>query len=278
MDRAMFRSQLPFLILAGVAAASAVGAAQTDYVARYKGTPYHDSQHTGGAQKIPGTVLCAYYDLGGEGVAYHDTDAKNNGSGALKPADGTYLHEFRMSEGVDTSFTKFNLNPQIDDNPFEAVKPPPNLLYVGWTEPGEWFNITVEVAQASEYSADLLYTSNRGGTIALDVNGESATGPLNIASTFNAADPIAWRQWHHWNKAPAIAKVKLSAGKNVLTVHIVTGGQMNLATLKFYASGTTSSSSRPRVSGNRSTLSTISTYAETANMAMALPSGMRALK
>jgi hypothetical protein len=278
MGGSLFRSQLRFLILGGLIAASAVGAARTDYLAHYKGTPYHDSQYKGGAQKIPGTVVCAYYDLGGEGVAYHDTDAKNNGSGALNPADGTYLHEFRMSEGVDTSFTKFNLNPQIDDNPFEAVKPPPNLLYVGWTEPSEWFNITVEVAQAGEYSADLLYTSNRGGTIALDVNGESAAGPLTIASTFNAADPIAWRQWHHWNLAPAIAKVRLSAGKNVLTVHIVTGGQMNLATLKFYASGTTSSSSLPRVSGNRSTLNTISTYAETANMAIALPSGMRALK
>jgi hypothetical protein len=278
----LFRSQLPFFILAGLIAASAVGAAKTGHLAHYKGTPYNDSQHAGGAQKIPGTVLCAYYDLGGEGVAYHDSDAKNNGSGALNPADGTYLHEFRMHEGVDTSYTKFDLNPQIDDNPFEAVKPPPNLLYVGWTEPGEWFNITVDVAHAGEYSADLLYTSNRGGTIALDVDGEPATGPLTIASTFNAADPIAWRQWHHWNLAPAIAKVKLSAGKNVLTVHILTNGQMNLATLKFYASGTTpgtiSSSSRPRVSGNSSTLSTISTYAETANTAIALPSGMRALK
>jgi hypothetical protein len=30
-----------------------------------------------------------------------------------------------------------------------------------------------------------------------------------------------------------IAKFKLPAGKNVLTVHILTGGQMNLATLSF---------------------------------------------
>jgi hypothetical protein len=54
----------------------------------YKGSPYHDSRHEGGAQRIPGRVDCAYYDLGGEGIAYHDTDAKNNGSGALNPADG----------------------------------------------------------------------------------------------------------------------------------------------------------------------------------------------
>jgi hypothetical protein len=30
--------------------------------------PYHDSRYSGGPQKIPGKVLCAYYDLGGEGV------------------------------------------------------------------------------------------------------------------------------------------------------------------------------------------------------------------
>jgi hypothetical protein len=233
MKKSLFRSPLPLLILTVLFAASAVRASNTDYLARYKGKPYHDSRYKSGAQRIPGKILCAYYDLGGEGVAYHDTDAKNNGSGALNPADGTYLHEFRMTEGVDTSFTKFNLDPRIDDNSFEAVKPPANLLYVGWTEPGEWFNITVDVAQAGEYSADLLYTSNRGGTIAFDVNGQPSAGPLTIATTFNAADPIAWRQWHHWNLASGIVKLKLSAGKNVLTVHILTGGQMNLATLTF---------------------------------------------
>src|SRR5208337_2162000 len=100
---------------------------------------YHDSQYQGGAQKIPGKVLCAYYDLGGEGVAYHDSDAENHGSGALNPANGGYLNEFRMKEGVDISYTKFGHDPQIDDNPFNKAQPPPNLLYVGWTEPGEWF-------------------------------------------------------------------------------------------------------------------------------------------
>jgi hypothetical protein len=164
-------------------------------------------------------------------VAYHDSDAKNNGSGVLNPADGTYLNEFRISEGVDTSYTKFH--DQIDNNPYDLVQPPENLLYVGWTEPGEWFNITVQVAEAGTYRADLLYTSNRGGTISLDVNGVPGTGPLIIVSTFNASDPLAWRQWHHWNLAPAILKLHLPVGKNVLTVHILTGGQMNLATFEF---------------------------------------------
>jgi hypothetical protein len=200
---------------------------------KYKGMPYHDSQYQSGPQRIPGKIMCAYYDLGGEGIAYHDNDAKNNGSGALNPADGSYLNEFRMGEGVDTSYTKFGRNPQIDDNPYNRVVPPADLLYVGWTEPGEWFNITVDAAEAGDYSPDLLYTSNRGGGISFDVNGSPATGVIALATTYDAADPVAWRQWHHWNLAQVIATLHLPAGLSVLTVHIVTNGQLNLATLDF---------------------------------------------
>jgi hypothetical protein len=226
--RSLFRLSLPLLILLGT---TAFCASQTNYLKNYKGTPYEDNHYKGGAQKIPGRVECAYYDRGGEGVAYHDSDAKNNGSGGLNPADGTYLNQFRMDEGVDTSYTKFH--DQIDNSSYNVVLPPENQLYVGWTEPGEWFNITVQVARAGVYSADLLYTSNRGGTISLDVNGKDATGPIAIPSTFNASDPIAWRQWHHWNIASGIVKVRLRAGKNVLTVHILTEGNMNLAYFDF---------------------------------------------
>jgi hypothetical protein len=211
-----------------------VSASKKDFLKHYKGTPYQNSRHQAGAQEIPGRVECAFYDRGGESVAYHDVDAKNNGSGSLNPADGTYLNQFRMDEGVDISYTKFH--DQIDDSPYNIVEPPENQLYVGWTEPGEWFNITVEVAHAGVYSGDLLYASNRGGTISIDVNGKPATRPLKIASTYNASDPIAWRQWHHWNILPAVVKFHLPRGKNVLTIHILTAGNMNLAYFDFKAS------------------------------------------
>ena len=204
------------------------------FLSRYEGVPYHDSRYHAGSQKVPGRVLCAYYDLGGEGVAYHDTDPKNHGSGELNPADGTYLNEFRIHEGVDTSYTKFDRRPEpIDDNPYDKIVPPRDLPYVGWTEPGEWFNITVDVAHAGTYDADFLYTSNRGGTISIDVNGKGAKGPLQVPTTYDSADPVAWRQWHHWNLAPKFFKIHLSKGRNVLTVHILTGGNMNLAYFEF---------------------------------------------
>jgi hypothetical protein len=225
------RSRFSLPAILAFFAITALCASQTNFPKNYKGTPYQDSRYQAGAQKIPGRVECADYDRGGEGVAYHDSDAKNNGSGALNPADGTYLNQFRMDEGVDISYTKFH--DQIDNNQYDMVQPPENQLYVGWTEPGEWFNLTVQVAHAGDYIADLLYTSNRGGTISLDVNGKDATGPLTIISTFNSSDPIAWRQWHHWNIMPSLVQVRLPAGKSVLTVHILTEGNMNLAYFDF---------------------------------------------
>jgi hypothetical protein len=219
-------------ILAGVLVMSplATSSATNNFPASYKGTAYTDARNPNVLQEIPGRVQCALYDQGGEGVAYHDTDAANHGSGELNKPDGSYLHEFRRHEGVDISYTKFGNAPdRIDDSPFNMVLPPPDQLYVGWTEPGEWFNITVNVREAGAYAASLLYTSNRGGSIAIDVNGVPATAELNIPSTRNPADPVAWRQWHHWNVAYNLAVLTLPAGKTLLTVHIVSGGQMNLA-------------------------------------------------
>ncbi|MGA2050567.1 MAG: hypothetical protein ABSG96_22920 [Terracidiphilus sp.] len=233
MKDSVRRSSLLLAMVAVLFGAATLCALQADFLAQYKGTPYHDSRYTGGAQPIPGKVMCAYYDMGGEGVAYHDSDAENHGSGELNKADGSYLNEFRMHEGVDISYTKFGRTPPIDDNPYNKVTPPPDLLYVGWTEAGEWFNITVDAAKAGEYSADLLYTSNRGGAILLDVNGEPATGPLKIISTFDDTDPLEWRQYHHWNVARNFVTLQLPKGKSVLTVHILAEGHMNLATFDF---------------------------------------------
>jgi hypothetical protein len=216
------------LLFAGGCYFSGCGSA---YLQDYQGKPFQDTRYHGSAQKIPGRVQCAYYDIGGEGVAYHTADTVNHGSGALNPADGSYLNEFRMKEGVSTSYTKFYN--AIDNNPYNLVQPPEGQLYVGWTTPGEWLNLTVSVEHTGAYTVDLLYTSNRGGTISLDRNGQPLGSPINIISTRNDQDPVAWRQWHHWNVMTNMAEVKLPAGISVLTVHILTEGNMNLARLDF---------------------------------------------
>ena len=198
---------------------------------KYAGKPFEDSEYKGGAQVIPGRIYCAFYDFGGEGVAYHDTDKENHGSGELNPLNGTYLNVFRIAEGVDISYTKSNSD--TDNSKYNTVEPPMNTLYAGWTAPEEWIKYTVNVSKTGKYLVSLMYTSNKGGKISLSVNDKDVTGPLAITSTFHKDDPIDWRQWHHWNKMNNIAEIELQEGIQVLTLHTVEEGQMNYMWLDF---------------------------------------------
>jgi len=201
------------------------GAFKTSAQKTYAGKAWHDS-----IQVIPGKVECEKYDVGGEGIAYHDADSVNNGSGHLNPNDGTFYNTFRINEGVDISYTKVG---GTDDNPYNKVEPKMKQLYVGWTSPGEWINYTVNVRETGFYAADIMYTSNADGKIAIDVDGKPWLEPMLITSTFNAAEPIAWRQWHHWNRQPIFTRLKLSKGKHVLTLKTVEKGGMNYDFIEF---------------------------------------------
>jgi hypothetical protein len=190
---------------------------------------YHDSLNRA-PQVIPGRLECELYDKGGEGVAFHDSDSINSGSGRLNPANGTFLNEFRINEPVDISYTKPT---PVDDNPYNFEKPVLGQLYVGWTNPGEWINYTVDVKQTGSYQVGLMFTSNRGGEIGLTVDMSKDTLKMQIPSTFVAADTVAWRQWHHWNYLGNLGKIELKKGLHVLTLSTIKNGQMNYNYLDF---------------------------------------------
>ncbi len=198
------------------------------WLAAYRGTPFER------AAVIPGKVEVENYDRGGEGVAYHDTDAANHGSGELNPANGNPLNEFRMHEGVDISYTKSGA---IDDNPFDRYDPPLGSLYVGWTVPDEWLNYTVEVKTAGRFTLAIPYTSNGDGAISLTLDGDQLLATIAIPSTHDAKEPVAWRQWHHWARLDTAATVALPAGRHVLTLKIEKNGNMNLDSIDFRPAG-----------------------------------------
>jgi hypothetical protein len=191
---------------------------------------FANGPYRGKVQQIPGKVQCEFYDLGGEGVAYHDTDSINNGSGKLNPANGTFLNEFRMAEGVDISYTKSN---DIDNSPYNVVEPQMGDLYAGWTEPGEWINYTVKVNKTGTYQVGLMYTASGNGGISLALDGKDLGGELMVPSTRNDQEPVAWRQWHHWNRIDSLAVVKLKKGIHLLTLNTVSHGNMNFDYLEF---------------------------------------------
>jgi len=59
---------------------------------------------------------------------------------------------------------------------------------------------------------------------------------LTIESIENASHPLAWRRWQHWSLIKSLADVELPAGVHVLTVRILTEGEMNLAYSDFHRS------------------------------------------
>jgi len=200
----------------------------------YKGKPFQDQFHKSGPQLIPGTLQCALYDLGGEGVAYHDTDAVNQGSklnhtefmsgganGVLtkhcRPGTPEYVCYFRESEGVDISYTK----DFADFSHPNLVDPPKNQLYVGWEEEGEWTNYTVRVKKAGTYKVIALY-GNAANTIKFDIDNKPAS---------ECKLPVATGGPHNWNKAEIGEITFGKAGLHLLTLRY--GKENNLAYLEF---------------------------------------------
>ena len=190
----------------------------------YAGVPFGDRRSPKAPQRIPGRLQCELYDVGGQGVSYSDTDGKNSGSSALNPLDGTYLHGFRAGEAVDTSFTKDRGTPTQDLSEFNKVTPDLDSLYVGWTEPGEWVNYTVQVEKTGKYLVDVMYTSNGEGRFDLSVD-DVPRGTITLPTTHVDADPVAWRQWHHWNKVVGGLELDLEAGVH-LVAHQAAGREL----------------------------------------------------
>jgi hypothetical protein len=202
--------------LALAAGLADIGEARAAVPADYKGKPFQDSIYKGGAQAIPGKVQCAYYDQGGEGVAYHDTDAVNHGSSELnqqknhqRPHATAYLWDFRKDEGVDVSYVK----DFADLNHPNKVTPDKNQLYIGWTADGEWCNYTVNVKKAGTYKITALY-SYQANKIKFSVNNKPAS---------ECKLPLATEDWHHWNKAEIGRITFAEAGEQLLTFHYNSG-------------------------------------------------------
>ncbi len=206
------------------------------FPAAYKGKPFQDATHTAGPQTIPGRVQAALFDSGGEGVAYHDTDAINHGSGELnhKPEhceEGVPLSicRFREDEGADISYVK----KLADLNHPNVVTPEWQQLYLGWTEDGEWTNYTVDVKKAGKYRIVALY-SYTAQTIGFSLNNQPAADcklPLDPTTKFSMKDYPDWQVWHFWNKADCGEISFPQPGLALLTLHYKHGN--NLAYFDF---------------------------------------------
>ncbi len=131
------------------------------------GQPFYE-----GPQAIPGRIEAEDFDLGGEGDAYHDCDAGNNG-GAYRPGEGVDI-EVCSAGGYN----------------------------VGWLCPGEWIDYTVDVAFPGIYDVELRVASQTsGGTCHIEFEDVDETGLIAVPATGG---------WQAWTTVTATAL--LSAG------------------------------------------------------------------
>ena len=174
-------SMMDVVVVTPKSADTHVGASWTDYVLHFplflmewSAEPIQQAPYGGTAWVIPGKIEAENYDIGGEGIAFHDVDVVNHG--------GSY----RPQEGVD-----------IAQNP----------IAIGWIEPDEWTEYTVDIAQSGGYKIEIRYQLDAlpQTVLHIEIDGNTVSGPITLHNTETSGWTI-----HD------VAGVNLPAGQHVL--------------------------------------------------------------
>lgn len=144
--------------------------------------------------QIPGTLEAENFDVGGEGVAYHDNDYSNAGD------------VYRKSEGVDITGDETS------------------GYQIGWTEEGEWIEYTVNINQAGSYEWEARVSS---GT-------EGSGFHVLLDSTLNITGSVEVPKGEDWDTYTTVTgkTPSLEVGKHILRIE-VDGKYFNLDYIKF---------------------------------------------
>ncbi len=149
--------------------------------------PEQQAYPSGTPWAVPGLIEIENYDIGGQGVAYNDTTAANQG--------GAY----RLSEGVDLA----------------AMAGMGNGHVLGWSPAGEWMEYTVNVAASGTYALEVRYAAlGAGGQIRVLVDGTDRTGAMALPNTGS------WANYQTLVKAG----VELASGVHTVRVSLATAG------------------------------------------------------
>ena len=154
-----------------------LGAVETDAVDITVGTGCGQAPFLGSAFVLPARIEAEDYDTGGESVAYHDTDAGNNGS------------QYRT-----------------DDVDIEECTDTEGGYNVGWLNQSEWLEYTVTVPADGDYMIEARVASlSSGGTFHMEFNGIDETGEVIVPVTDG---------WQNWTTVSATST--LSAGTQTM--------------------------------------------------------------
>ncbi len=157
------------------------------------------SPYGGTPSEVPGTIEAENFDMGGQGIAYYDTDPQNTG--------GSY----RPDEGVD----------------IEACSDTGGGYDVGWTAAGEWLLYTIDVTDSGDYQIGARVASAvSGGALSFTVDGKAVTGVMNVPNTGG---------WQNWVTLQSDS-FALSTGPHQLKL-LISSGQFNINKFYIYPPG-----------------------------------------
>ncbi len=142
--------------------------------------PQQQSPFTGNPFATSTRISAANYDNGGEGLAFHDTTANNEGGDAYR------------NGSVDTTWSASQ-----------------NTEIVGWAHAGEWMNYSFSVAKAGTYAFFAQTAAvGSGGKFHVEVDGKKVGGSITVTNTGT---------WDNY-ATETVKGLKLKAGKHVFRV------------------------------------------------------------
>jgi hypothetical protein len=165
-----------------------VGSTSSSGTTPYGGTPV----------PLPGIVQVENYDIGGQGLAFHDTTAGNSGGA-------------HRSDNVD-------IGPTND--------PSSGGYYVGWTRAGEWLKYTVNVTETRDYTLHVrVANAGTGARFRVEVDGVNLTQSVTLPNTGG---------WEVWQTLTVPIPLSLSQGQHVIRL-VMVGSNVENAGVGNYA-------------------------------------------
>ncbi len=148
----------------------------------------------GTVRNMTGTVQAEDFDLGGEGIAYHDTEAASQGG------------QYRTTEGVD----------------IEAITDTGGGFNVGWTAATEYLVYTASNA-ATVGTVNLRVASTAAQTLHVEVDGVNVSGTISVPNTTG---------WQTWQTVTKTLTTTVPAGTHLVRIVLDSGG-INLNWISF---------------------------------------------
>lgn len=165
-------------------------------------TAYNPRSSYKGEIALPGTLEAENFDVGGEGVTYHDSDSKVEGDASGYRTNGG---------GVDI----------VKGNGGYAI---------GYTATGEWLEYTVNVKESGIYSYDAYVSSGATtSSFSLSLSTDNGLTPLTDAI---AVPCVQANNWDNYRAVHGRLNIPLEEGTQIIRINI-TGGNCNIDKISF---------------------------------------------